>query len=82
MCISTSRILQSGKGALQKSRKLYTRPKAVLSIQSHVCFGAAGNSAAVFPMRRLGVDVWPVNTVQFSNHTQCEHNAAHLPRHT
>lgn len=46
------------------------RPPAVLSIQSHVVSGAAGNSAAVFPMRRLGVDVWPLNTVQFSNHTQ------------
>ena len=46
------------------------RPKSVLSIQSHVVFGHAGNSAAVFPMRRLGVDVWPINTVQFSNHTQ------------
>ena len=32
--------------------------------------GKAGNSAAVFPMRRLGVDVWPIHTVQFSNHTQ------------
>ena len=42
----------------------------VLSIQSHVVYGAAGNSAAVFPMRRLGVNVWPINTVQFSNHTQ------------
>src|SRR5690606_26991996 len=27
-------------------------------------------SAAVFPMARLGVNVWPLNTVQFSNHTQ------------
>ncbi|WP_421197808.1 pyridoxal kinase PdxY [Aeromonas enteropelogenes] len=44
--------------------------KRVISIQSHVAFGCAGNSAAVFPMRRLGVEVWPVNTVQFSNHTQ------------
>ncbi|MEZ6960725.1 MULTISPECIES: pyridoxal kinase PdxY [unclassified Aeromonas] len=44
--------------------------KRVISIQSHVVFGCAGNSAAVFPMRRLGVEVWPVNTVQFSNHTQ------------
>lgn len=44
--------------------------KSVLSIQSHVVFGCAGNSAAVFPMRRLGMDVWPINTVQFSNHTQ------------
>ena len=44
--------------------------KRVISIQSHVVFGCAGNSAVVFPMRRLGVEVWPVNTVQFSNHTQ------------
>ncbi|CDH02939.1 pyridoxal kinase PdxY [Xenorhabdus bovienii] len=44
--------------------------KNVLSIQSHVVFGHAGNSAAVFPMRRMGVNVWPLNTVQFSNHTQ------------
>lgn len=42
----------------------------VLSIQSHVVYGHAGNAAAVFPMRRLGVEVWPLNTVQFSNHTQ------------
>jgi pyridoxine kinase len=42
----------------------------VLSIQSHVVFGHAGNSAAVFPMRRMGINVWPLNTVQFSNHTQ------------
>ena len=46
------------------------RPQNVLSIQSHVVFGHAGNSAAVFPMRRLGVNVWPLNTVQYSNHTQ------------
>ncbi len=44
--------------------------KSVLSIQSHVVYGHAGNSAAVFPMRRVGVDVWPLNAVQFSNHTQ------------
>lgn len=44
--------------------------KNVLSIQSHVVFGHAGNSAAVFPMRRVGVEVWPLNAVQFSNHTQ------------
>jgi pyridoxine kinase len=47
--------------------------KNVLSIQSHVVFGHAGNSAAVFPMRRLGVNVWPLDTVQFSNHTQYGH---------
>lgn len=40
----------------------------ILSIQSHVAYGCAGNRAAVFPLQRLGFDVWPVNTVQFSNH--------------
>ncbi|MTD26059.1 pyridoxal kinase PdxY [Erwinia sorbitola] len=44
--------------------------KNILSIQSHTVFGHAGNSAAEFPMRRLGANVWPLNTVQFSNHTQ------------
>lgn len=44
--------------------------KNVLSIQSHVVFGHAGNSVAEFSMRRMGVNVWPLNTVQFSNHTQ------------
>jgi len=42
---------------------------AVLSIQSHVVFGCAGNTAAVFPMQRLGREVWAINTVEFSNHT-------------
>jgi len=44
--------------------------QGVLSIQSHVSFGHAGNSSAVFPMQRMGVEVWPIHTVQFSNHTQ------------
>ena len=42
---------------------------AVLSIQSHVAYGHVGNSSAVFPLQRLGIEVWPVHTVQFSNHT-------------
>jgi len=42
---------------------------AILSIQSHVVYGYAGNTAAVFPMQRLGYEVWAVNTVEFSNHT-------------
>lgn len=41
----------------------------VLSVQSHVAYGHAGNSAAVFPLQRLGIEVIPVHTVQFSNHT-------------
>src|SRR3954447_25519358 len=42
---------------------------AVLSIQSHVAYGHAGNAAATFPLQRRGIEVWPVHTVQFSNHT-------------
>ena len=41
----------------------------VLSIQSSVAYGHVGNSAAVFPLQRLGHEVWPVVTVHFSNHT-------------
>lgn len=41
----------------------------ILSIQSSVAFGHVGNSAATFPLMRLGVQVWPVYTVHFSNHT-------------
>lgn len=40
-----------------------------LSIQSHVAYGHVGNSAAVFPLQRIGHEVWPVLTVNFSNHT-------------
>lgn len=40
----------------------------LLSIQSHVAYGHVGNSAAVFALQRLGCEVWPVHTVQFSNH--------------
>jgi pyridoxine kinase len=41
----------------------------ILSIQSAVAYGHVGNSAAVFPMQRIGVEVVPVPTVNFSNHT-------------
>jgi len=41
----------------------------ILSIQSSVAYGHVGNSAAVFPLQRLGHEVWPVFTVHFSNHT-------------
>ena len=41
---------------------------SILSIQSHVAYGHVGNAAAVFPLQRLGFEVWPVHTVQFSNH--------------
>ncbi|WP_432485616.1 pyridoxal kinase PdxY [Kineococcus esterisolvens] len=41
----------------------------ILSIQSAVAHGHVGNSAAVFPLQRIGVEVIPVHTVNFSNHT-------------
>jgi pyridoxine kinase len=44
-------------------------PPVVLSVQSSVAYGHVGNSAATFPLMRMGVEVWPVLTVHFSNHT-------------
>ncbi|WP_040160705.1 pyridoxal kinase PdxY [Nigerium massiliense] len=41
----------------------------ILSIQSTVAYGHVGNSAVTFPLMRLGVEVWPVITVHFSNNT-------------
>jgi len=43
--------------------------RPILSIQSHVVYGHVGNSAAVFALQRLGREVWPLMTVQFSSHT-------------
>jgi pyridoxine kinase len=47
---------------------MMTSAMNILSVQSAVAFGHVGNSAAVFPLQRLGFEVWPVNTVAFSNH--------------
>jgi pyridoxine kinase len=41
----------------------------ILSVQSWVSFGHVGNAAAIFPLQRLGFEVWAIHTVQFSNHT-------------
>ena len=41
----------------------------IMSIQSSVAYGHVGNSAAVFPLQRLGHEVWPVLTVHVSNRT-------------
>ena len=70
---------ESGRASLHREQPRGNAQRHVLSIQSHVVYGAAGNSAAVFPMRRLGVNVWPINTVQFSNHTQVSRAKAHQP---
>ena len=41
----------------------------VLSLQSWVACGNVGNTAALFPLQRLGCETWSLNTVAFSNHT-------------
>jgi pyridoxine kinase len=41
----------------------------IVSIQSWVAYGHVGNAAAIFPLQRLGAEVWGIHTVQFSNHT-------------
>ncbi len=43
-------------------------PVNILSIQSRVAYGHVGNAAAMFPLQRLGHEVWPIDTVSFSNH--------------
>jgi pyridoxine kinase len=40
----------------------------ILSIQSWVTYGHVGNASALFPLQRLGAEVWAINSVQFSNH--------------
>ena len=50
-------------------RVCFGRCMNILSIQSHVAYGHVGNAAATFPLQRIGVEVWPIHTVQFSNHT-------------
>ena len=40
----------------------------ILSIQSRVAYGHVGNAAAVFPLQRLGHEVWPIDTTMLSNH--------------
>ncbi len=37
-------------------------------MQSSVAYGYVGNAAAVFALRRLGHDIWPIDTVHYSNH--------------
>src|SRR2546423_4864776 len=41
----------------------------VLSVQSRVAYGHVGSAAAVFPLQRLGIEAWALDTVAFSNHT-------------
>ena len=51
----------------------------VLSIQSHVAVGHAGNAAAVFPIERMGLEVWPVFTTLLSHHKAHPHWRGYTP---
>lgn len=44
------------------------RDRRVLSIQSHVVHGYAGNKCSVFPLQLHGFEVDFINSVQYSNH--------------
>ena len=67
LCISISRNAADYNEGLPCGK---VRPDMrFLSLQSHVAYGYVGNRAAVFPLQRLGHEVWAVNTVEFSNHT-------------
>src|SRR4051794_25112954 len=46
-----------------------TSMPTVLSVQSRVAYGHVGNAASVFPLQRLGIEAWALDTVAFSNHT-------------
>src|SRR5260370_39050471 len=41
----------------------------VRSVRSRVAYGHVGNAASVFPLQRLGIEAWALDTVAFSNHT-------------
>lgn len=70
-CACSNSRLQPARDILNAALNGYptVMQDGILSIQSAVAYGHAGNSAAVFPLQRLGFEVWPVNTVLFSNHT-------------
>src|SRR3954471_24894236 len=61
--------MDSGLATSWRPGMTQVRVMNILSIQSHVAFGHVGNAAATFPLQRIGVGVWPIHTVQFSNHT-------------
>ena len=41
---------------------------SVLSLQSAVTYGHVGNGAAIFPLQRLGIEVWAVDTARYGCH--------------
>jgi pyridoxine kinase len=71
MCSNSAPRSEGFASSAFQSRHRRELPVAmnILSIQSWVAYGHVGNASAVFPMQRLGCEVWAIHTVQFSNHT-------------
>jgi pyridoxine kinase len=46
----------------------------ILSFQSRVSYGCVGHGAAEFTLRRIGLDVCPIDTVRLSNHPGYGHS--------
>ncbi|WP_299695704.1 pyridoxal kinase [uncultured Vibrio sp.] len=44
--------------------------KSIISIQSHFVSGHVANSSAIFPMQKMGVEVWPIHSAQISSTTE------------
>lgn len=55
--------------SVEERLKLVRPGTKVLTIQSHVVHGYAGNRCSVFPLQLHGFETDVVNSVQFSNHT-------------
>ena len=66
---STSTSSEMSQPQPQPAKYETMRLPRVLSIQSQTVRGYVGNKSAVFPMQLLGLDVDPLNILQFSNHT-------------
>lgn len=73
--LALDQLVASGDGVAKRSRvgpdpsATMSAVTTILSIQSSVAYGHVGNNAATFPLMRMGVEVYPVLTVHFSNHT-------------
>ncbi|CAI5438843.1 unnamed protein product [Caenorhabditis angaria] len=60
------RLMSNSASIIKELEK--TPNRRVLSIQSHVVHGYAGNKCSVFPLQLHGFEVDAINSVQFSNH--------------
>ncbi|MCX2760466.1 pyridoxal kinase [Vibrio sp. Sgm 22] len=54
--------------------------KSIISIQSHFVSGHVANSSAVFPMQKMGVEVWPIHSAQISSITERKNSSSEQSR--